>query len=1046
MAAQSQAPSSFTAHRPLTPAVKLAPLIRTARVTECLKLDDGKHWFKITVFPKPLLHSHNRSHSTSLLTPPSTPPPPTGTSNSTSTFAAQQGESPRNNQVRGRSPSSAAAAAAAAAEAAAAAHSLPYCIWRRYEHFVDFHSALTSQMKRDTTNYPTTTDFADSSSSSSSPSRDTLPVLPKSRFFVTRAVCEERVVRLDEYVRLLLDMDQRVTRNILVAEFFGVWPKDAGGGNNEPSVLNETHGDEQSESHAQGNNTQKPSITLSRKSEDNNNRQRQDRRFNLPLPVVHKIETRTSSSSSRPKAETLNAKSARRAGKALKYHGAADNNEDEDDVELDEAWLKPVQDKRRSRMILDPSFGPGLNTLLRNTGARNYLTEPENPNAGGSSGAASPRRPSHSHIQATPQTYMTTTMPAASPMMATSRPPVPLRKTSGSEYTSSSNVATLSRQTNAGGALILDIPHRSHSRNWSSSGTLSPLFSSSAENQSPFFTANAATAAASSASATTTSSSSSSARTSPLRSHTTSAASSPRSADKSLPRLLQESQSLYAILGAGSASSPTLDMDDLVERAGQPVRRRRSKSTNRRPTGQSREDGAVSVNENQESGMRPPRKSSESKRAVRDREREPLTPPTSASPSPPPTFGAPAVDGAATLERGQARQVVVVNQSPTRLVAPLRAMTLTRHQSTPTMDNVGSDNTVSPGIPSPPMASASPLPPPMSADSGYPRHPDLAPASLHRTLTDPLLMRRTPSPESSPLSALPAHLRSTSPVGVATAAENATTTAAASTTPLPNIPQRKPSLLSRAKTTLGKKSPSPPPTAQQDPDDPTIPPWNRLARSNSVKHGIIYDNPPPRDAPPMPFPATLARARTYNATPPPAETEFRIPRSFTTTAGGGGGGGAGPKLPVRTNSTRAGQPPRAPRRANTLTATTALGAHFIHLKAQYMPPPKDNAATNTNTSTSTSTPVTILLKVSRTTALGVVTARLQDKFAAVLQGDNANNNDASPEGRIKVLGLTYMDEDGCQIEVCDDEDWMVLCAAAKGKVVVGKKDKKCKLM
>ncbi|KAI8588578.1 hypothetical protein BDZ88DRAFT_421516 [Geranomyces variabilis] len=1026
--AQSSTPSSFTAHRPLTPAVKLAPLIRTARVTECLKLDDGKHWFKITVFPKPLLHSHNRSHSTSPLSPPSTPPP-SATSithqgcNNNSSGKGESSQSP-SAQLRGRSPSS--AAAAAAAEAAAAAHSLPYCIWRRYEHFVDFHSALTSQIKRDTTNYhPTTADSADSASSvfNNSSSRDSLPVLPKSRFFVTRAVCEERVVRLDEYVRLLLDMDQRVTRNILVAEFFGVWPKDAGGGN-ESAVLNETPGE--SESLARGNNTQKPFITLSRKSEDN--RARQDRRFNLPLPVVHKIDTRTVSSSSRPKAETLNAKSARRSGKQLKYHGAAaNNNEDDDDVELDEAWLKPVQEKRRSRMILDPSFGPGLNTLLRETGARNYLTEPESSHANDSSGAASPRRPSHSHIQATPQTYMTTTVPAASPMMATSRPPVPLRKTSGSEYTPSyTNAATMSRQTSAGGALILDIPHRSHSRNWSSSGTLSPLFSTSAENQSPFFTA-AAAAAASSATAptTTTTSPSSSARTSPLRSQTTSAASSPRSADKSLPRLLQESQSLYAILGAGSASSPTLTLDDLAERAAQPVQRRRSKSSKRRPTVQSREDSAVSVNENQDMTVRP-RKSSESKRAVRDREREPLTPPTSASPSPPPTFGAPAVDGTATLERGQpqpqARQVVVVNQSPTRLVAPLRAMTLTRHQSTPTMDNVGSNNTVSPGIPSPPMVSASPVPPPMSADSGYPRHPDLAPASLHRTLTDPLLMRRTPSPESSPPSALPMHLRSTSPMvgAVATAAENTTTTSTAASTPLPNIPQRKPSLLSRAKTTLSKKSPSPPPTAdnQQDPDDPTIPPWNRLARSNSVKNGIIYDNPPPRDAPPMPFPATLARARTFNATPPPAETEFRIPRSFTTTSGSGGG-----KLPVRTNSTRAGQGPRTPRRANTLTSTTALGAHFIHLKAQHTPP-------------AAQAPVTILLKVSRTTALGVVTARLQEKFAAVLQGENEDGRKEGAGG-IKVLGLTYVDEDGCQIEVCDDEDWMVLCAAAKGKVVVG---------
>ncbi|KAJ3145849.1 hypothetical protein HDU86_000616, partial [Geranomyces michiganensis] len=842
------------------------------------------------------------------------------------------------------------------------------------------------------------------------------------------------------------------------------------------------------------------------------------RRLMLPLPaVVHKIDTRRAFRS-----ETLNAKSAR-SGKQLKYRGAAAAAaaapEEEDDVELDEAWLKPVQEKRRSRMILDASaattggsplggalgvsFGPGLQTLLRGTGAHSYLTSTTTTTT--SQPSVSPaaeqyentpdgtggrqRRPSHTHIQATPQSYMTATLPSASPMMATtSRSLMPPRKPSGPEYPFSSSSASPTTAGQGGGGLILEIPHRSHSRNWSNSGTLSPLFSSADLNQSPFFT-GAATAPAVGASSPTRYPSSPSAAAQPSALDTKTATVT----EKSLPRLLQESQSLYAILGArsaSSASSPNLTLDDLAERgAAEPVQRSRSRSkSRRRPTVESLPEENTSTSSTSSALPPPPRKSSESKRAARDHHQRavaaPLTPPTSASPSPPPTFGAPSSSSSpppppapvnettttaqVTLELQQpSRQVVVVSQSPTRLVAPLRAMTLTRHQSTPTMEsNVVADANSSSDNFTPPLA-LSPVPappPPMSADSGYPRHPaDLAPPSLHRTLTDPLfLLRRTPSPEFA-TTTLPSLLRTVSPILPAGSSSSSPSSSPSERgpTPLPNIPQRKPSLLSRAKTTLSKKSTSPTPSEHQqeqqqhDPDDPTIPPWNRLARSNSVKNGIIYDNhPAPAAAASQrsdsPRPATLARARTYNnaSTPTPtstpiAETEFRIPRSFTATAAmTTGGGGAGRVAVTRTNSTRAMQPLRAPRRANTLTATTALPAHFIHLKAQYR---------SQGDSHSPTTMTTILLKVSRTTALGVVTARLQEKFSAALMQQQQQQQDigggdgggasadaaAAADAGIKVLGLTYSDEDGCQIEVCDDEDWMVLCAAAKGKVVVG---------
>ncbi|KAI9102415.1 hypothetical protein DFS34DRAFT_609080 [Phlyctochytrium arcticum] len=160
--------------RPLPSAVKLAPpILNTARVTEFQKFDDGKIWYRVDIIPAPesfFGYGYNAS-------------------NHRLSFVASR-------------------------------H--PFTIWRRFDHFVDFHAALALELKKDP----------------SLASGRRLPSLPKSRFFVTRAVCEDRRVRLEAYLRDLLVMPERVTRNILFGEFFGLWFRDVGPGNTGDPLMN----------------------------------------------------------------------------------------------------------------------------------------------------------------------------------------------------------------------------------------------------------------------------------------------------------------------------------------------------------------------------------------------------------------------------------------------------------------------------------------------------------------------------------------------------------------------------------------------------------------------------------------------------------------------------------------------------------------------------------------------------------------------------------------------------------------------------------------
>ncbi|KNC98935.1 uncharacterized protein SPPG_05897 [Spizellomyces punctatus DAOM BR117] len=233
--------------RPLPAAVKLAPVLETARVSAYQKFDDGKIWYKVNVIPSTVTGNAKKKRLS---------------------FVA----APR-----------------------------PYAVWRRYDHFVDFHTALAAQLKKDP----------------SAAAGRRLPQLPKSRFFVTRAVCEERVTRLDAYTRELLTMPERVTRNLLFGEFFGLWIKDI-----EP-------------------------------------------------------------------------------GRDLNDLKTGAKPEDDEDIPLDEPWLKSVEEKRMSRKLEMRSLGRGLNTLLRSTSAEFAAvlgppTPPKSPehSRSPSAGSAKPARKS----------------------------------------------------------------------------------------------------------------------------------------------------------------------------------------------------------------------------------------------------------------------------------------------------------------------------------------------------------------------------------------------------------------------------------------------------------------------------------------------------------------------------------------------------------------------------------------------------------------------------------------------------------------------------
>ncbi|KAJ3015305.1 hypothetical protein HKX48_004677 [Thoreauomyces humboldtii] len=953
------------AHRPLTPAVKLAPLLETARVSEYDKLDDGKTWFKLTVFPR-------------IITPPQQklnyvyPSPPATPSRQNSSGSASQPFPPQPQQPR------------------------PYVVWRRYEHFCEFHSALLVQTQRD--NRDNAADAA---------ALKKLPALPKSRFFVTRAVCDSRVVTLDQYVRLLLAMDQRVTRNILVAEFFGVWPRDA----------------EEDGSDAMLVRGEPPQSELppQRPQQRSDNKERQEYGRPLPTPPHHQAMAL------RPRDPSHNTNKVRPEEVSPVVHisfkqrmaemASVPSAAEEDDIPLDEPWLRPVEEKRRSRMIDAGalgrfSLGPGLNTLLRDgttgTSAQDFF-------AGPASSSRPPTVPELDESDVPLPKKMTvrhnsvsrSDAPAARHNYTSVHSPVSPGLASPNLQLSQPNEEpprpALEHRTHSEPTLqkfpgpAINIPRRSFSRNWA---TQPPSPSASTENAvaAPAVPAVPSSPGRSNPAHVAAGNSYFPQRPSPLSttpvtgadtlSYSAPAPESPQG-EFILPRpeqveplakmirtptspLFSHAELEHLPVIMNPARRPTLIRNNTDNPSGSEV-------PQVPPPGSSRGRPARSASNDDNLPYRP--SAAASAADLRGTDTMPRSSPsTPMRRTPTPTFGQ--VDGSAhesPRPAGLQRQPTV-----TTTWADLRTFTLSRHQSTPSLDRPVNE------IPAPPT-SAAPQPPASAPVNGTLVHPDLltvaaaVPTSLHRTLTDPYLLtrRQTPSPTRDFPADLPPPQR-------------------------PSAPVRKPSLLDRARTQM-RRSPSPPPTESEL---ASIPPWSRpagsvpslnrsqstsrkapgsaplLGRSNSVKNGIIYKGAPPPSAP-------LARARTF------------VPHNVHQRSRDD----SMDRLPPRQKS--AHQPFHAPRRANTLSSSASLPAHFIHLKAQYHggPPGKP--------------PVTILLKVSRSTQLGVVTGRLQEKFETIL------------EDGVKVLGLTYEDDDGCRIDVADDEDWAVLCQAAEGKVVVG---------
>ncbi|KAH6590084.1 hypothetical protein BASA61_005377 [Batrachochytrium salamandrivorans] len=95
----------------------------------------------------------------------------------------------------------------------AVAPSTLYRIQRRFEDFVAFSNALSVQIRKEF-------------NSQQMAAIGRLPVLPRRRIFISAAVCDERVVQLDKYVKELFMLPPVVIQMAVVVEFFGIWKSD----------------------------------------------------------------------------------------------------------------------------------------------------------------------------------------------------------------------------------------------------------------------------------------------------------------------------------------------------------------------------------------------------------------------------------------------------------------------------------------------------------------------------------------------------------------------------------------------------------------------------------------------------------------------------------------------------------------------------------------------------------------------------------------------------------------------------------------------------
>ncbi|KAI8823682.1 uncharacterized protein EV422DRAFT_577156 [Fimicolochytrium jonesii] len=980
------------AHRPLTPAVRLAPHIETARVGSYEKSDeDGKIWFKLQIIPANVTSSRWAATSAKQASPfhrspldiPLSPLSPPGTPGSTL------------GRVLARPP--------------------PYVVRRRYEHFVEFHNAFMALVKKNPEQL--------------APGQ-ALPRLPKSKIFVTRAVCEERVVRLDQYVRELFTLSPWVTRNILLAEFFGEWPMDAS--SDGPAVV------EIKEPELEKTDSYFPKRSLSRKSSNKSDRNK------------HKSNSTT----------------------------------DNEDVALDEDWLKPIEVKRQSRLLTDFMSG-------RSAPASMHMRTPSRgrtdaiPEDGETPVGPLRRRPSlpQNHLNlndiSIPSSKLSVILPAGIPSLPRT-PSIPVRRdshkwASGSKPSLPIRVGTLERTIVALSATILTQNSPSDEELYKLKSA--PLLSTEKEDQqlqSPISSDGPG-----------------SGRSTPARSPSQRKRSSPfRDLAESKPSLTRKSteerRAIFSLRSSGSSDPKSPAPDS--------------------PGHSSTSSPRSSTSSSSPSRLEPPMR-----RALGPRE----------MPSPPADFVHPNVKEAmaATKESLKSRSSQDSTRSGkiSRKSSPLSFFK--RNKSTPDLEIMTHDTEEVPEMPlrSRLTVSKDASPTTTTFDIGPLKRSKskerLSPRPLLDYFGSTTLQRANTAPTANvTVDTAAANL------AVSNAEEESDTVDALNkdTSAVPASPEtmsaksllkkasgelglhRVPSLLSRTRTQIGKRGK---PIAPFDPNDPSIPPWNRplataagadggLKRTDSfVKNGIIYTDttaatppvapaagPAPFSAPPRsnsplrsssPMrnaagkevrytqPPNLMRARTMNAkldvrrSPSPFTSMSRGPRSagplentlarsfsmrhrnasqddslkqpgpgrFSTRPGMPHSASSSALTTLNTPSSPRSSSPFgnksnkavALRRSHTITSTPdSVLKHFVHVKAQH-----DG--------------VTILLKVSRTTSLKVVCNRLQDKFFGEGKGETER----------KILGLTYRDEEGSTIDVMDEEDWAVVCLIADGKIVVG---------
>ncbi|KAH9249587.1 hypothetical protein BASA81_012661 [Batrachochytrium salamandrivorans] len=214
----------------------------------------------------------------------------------------------------------------------AVAPSTLYRIQRRFEDFVAFSNALSVQIRKEF-------------NSQQMAAIGRLPVLPRRRIFISAAVCDERVVQLDKYVKELFMLPPVVIQMAVVVEFFGIWKSD----------LNPRRDSEQVK------------AMLARKEAVSALTQimpRATRADSLKRAASTNTHRSLGRSGSGSGADTNHISDAANPLLRVNSRPSIDNRPDisppyYEDVPLDEEWLRPIVEKRLSQLTLLRSV-PGI--------------------------------------------------------------------------------------------------------------------------------------------------------------------------------------------------------------------------------------------------------------------------------------------------------------------------------------------------------------------------------------------------------------------------------------------------------------------------------------------------------------------------------------------------------------------------------------------------------------------------------------------------------------------------------------------------------------